>query len=124
VTETDPHLARWTLEQRAERQETSSHETFALGLGEGPMPHAGGIQINSSDNVVGERELELNVRPVLLGQVEVVVQLTTQAPGASRPHRKRAYLHASPEAMRELAWRLLETADAAEKLKLKPKPVR
>ncbi len=88
------------------------------------MPSAGGILIRSSDNLVGERELELDVRPVVLGQVEVIVRLTTQAPGASKPHAKRAYLYASPSAMRELAWQLLETADAAEALKLKPKPVR
>lgn len=88
------------------------------------MPDAGGILIRSSDNLVGERELELDVRPVLLGQVELVVRLTTKTPDTSKPHAKRAYLYASPTAMRELAWQLLETADGAEKLRLKPKPVR
>lgn len=125
MSETDPHFARWSLEQRAQHQATSSHESFALGARpEGALPDAGGILIKSSDTLIGERELEFDVRPVVLGQVEVVVRLTTQAPGASRPHGKRAYLYASPAAMRELAWQLLETADAAEKLKLKPKPVR
>jgi hypothetical protein len=125
MSETDWHLARRSLEHRQERQEVSSHESFAVGARpEGPMPNAGGILIKSSDNLVGERELELDVRPVVLGQVEVVVRLTTQAPDASKPHGKRAYLYASPTAMRELAWQLLETADAAERLKLKPKPVR
>ena len=78
----------------------------------------------SSDNQIGLRQLELDVRPVMLGEAEVCVRLTTQAPGAKRPHSKRAYLYASPAALRELAWQLLETAEAAEKLKLKPRPVR
>lgn len=125
MSERDSHTLGWALEQRAERQEISCHESFAVGARpEGPMPAAGGILIKTSDNLVGERELEFDVRPVLLGQVEVVVRLTTQAPDAGKPHGKRAYLHASPAAIRELAWQLLETADAAEKLKLKPKPVR
>ena len=125
MSETDPHLARWTLEQREAHQETTSHESFAIGARpEHPMSDAGGILIQSSDNVIGDRELELDVRPVLLGQVEVCVRLTTQSPGATKSHGKRAYLYASPPAMRELAWQLLETADSAEKLKLKPKPVR
>jgi hypothetical protein len=125
MRDTDPRFARWTLEQRSEHQATSSHQSFALGARpERPLPDAGGILIKSSDNLIGERELELDVRPVVLGQVEVVVRLTTQSPGASKPHGKRAYLYASPTAMRELAWQLLETADAAEKLKLRPKPVR
>lgn len=125
MSETDPNLARWTIEQRAAHQAVSSHESFAVGARpERPIADAGGILIRSSDNLVGEREVELDVRPVLLGQVEVVVRLTTQAPDASKPHGKRAYLHASPAAIRELAWQLLETADAAERLKLRPKPVR
>ena len=125
MSERDSDALGWVLEQRAERQEISSHESFAVGARpESPMPAAGGILIKTSDNVAGERELELDVRPVVLGHVEVVVRLTTQAPDASKPHGKRAYLQASPAAMRELAWQLLETADAAERLKLKPKPVR
>jgi hypothetical protein len=125
MSETDLRLAGWSLEQRKARQEVSSHETFAVGARpEGPMPDAGGILIRSADNLVGERELEFDVRPVVLGQVELVVRLTTQAPEATKPHGKRAYLYASPAAIRELAWQLLETADAAERLKLKPKPVR
>lgn len=125
MSERDSHTLGWALEQRAERQEISSHESFAVGVRpEGPLPDAGGILIKTSDNLAGERELELDVRPVVLGQVEVVVRLMTQAPDASKPHGKRAYLYASPAAIRELAWQLLETADAAERLKLKPKPVR
>lgn len=125
MSERESDALGWVLQQRQERQEISSHESFAVGARpEGPLPAAGGILIKTSDNMAGERELELDVRPVVLGQVEVVVRLTTQAPEASKPHGKRAYLHASPAAMRELAWQLLETADAAERLKLKPKPVR
>lgn len=80
MSETDPHLARWALEQREAHQEISRHDSFAIGARpERPMPDAGGILIKSSDNLIGERELELDVRPVVLGQVEVVVRLTTQA---------------------------------------------
>jgi hypothetical protein len=50
--------------------------------------------------MAGERELELDVRPVVLDQVEVVVRLTTQSRDASKPHSKRAYLYASPAAPR------------------------
>lgn len=108
-----------------QRQEISSHESYAIGARpERPLQAAGGITLKSSDNVVGERELEFDVRPVILGQVEVVVRLTTQAPDAARPHSKRAFLHASPAAMRELAWQLLDTADRAEQIKPRPKPVR
>lgn len=125
MSERESDALGWVLQQRAERQEISSHESYAIGARpERPLSAAGGITMKSSDNVLGERELEIDVRPVLLGQVEVVVRLTTQAPDASKPHGKRAYLHASPAAIRELAWQLLETADAAERLKLKPKPVR
>jgi hypothetical protein len=125
MSEPDSDALGWVLEQRVERQEISSHETYAIGARPGrPLQDAGGVTLKSSDNVLGQRELEFDVRPVVLGQVEVVVRLTTQAPEANKPHGKRAFFHASPAAMRELAWQLLETADAAEKLKLKPKPVR
>ncbi|MDB5428940.1 MAG: hypothetical protein JWP35_56 [Caulobacter sp.] len=125
MSEQDPHALGWALEQRVQRQEASSHEAYAVGARpERPMDSAGGVTLKSSDNAQGLRELEFDVRPVVLGQIELVVRLTTQAPNASKPHSKRAYLYASPAAMRELAWQLLETADAAEKLKLKPKPVR
>lgn len=125
MSERDSDTLGWVLERRVERQETSSHETYAIGARpDRPLQDAGGVTLKSADNVLGQRELEFDVRPVLLGQVEVVVRLTTQAPEANKPHGKRAFFHASPAAMRELAWQLLETADAAEKLKLKPKPVR
>lgn len=116
---------RWTLARRAEQQATSRHESYVVAARPGePMAGAGGVLIQSSDNLAGERQLELDVRPVLLGQAEVCVRLTTQGPAAARPHVKRAYLYASPAALRELAQQLLETADAAERLKLKPRPVR
>jgi hypothetical protein len=124
MSEPDPHLSKWALERREERQATSSYEVYAVGARpEGPMDGAGGIAVRSSDNAVGQRELEFDVRPVMLGQVEVCVRLTTQGRGAARPHAKRAYLYTSPTALRELARQLLETADAADKLKLKPRPV-
>ena len=125
MSERDSDTLGWVLEQRVERQEISSHETYAIGARpERPLLDAGGITIKSSDNVLGQRELEFDVRPVILGQVEVCVRLTTQAPDAGRPHSKRAFLHASPAAMRKLAWQLLDTADRAEQIKPKPKPVR
>lgn len=125
MSERDSDTLGWVLEQRVERQETSSHESYAIGARpERPLQAAGGITLKSSDNVAGERELEFDVRPVILGQVEVCVRLTTQAPDAVRPHSKRAFLHASPSAMRELAWQLLDTADRAEQIKPRPKPVR
>lgn len=126
MDDSNPHLTRWVLDERQERQETSSHEVYAIGLGGpgGPLEGAGGIAIHSSDNAIGRRLLELDVRPVLLGQAEVRVRLTTHAPKSKRPHSKHAYLYASPTALREFARQLLETADAADKLRLKPKPVR
>lgn len=125
MSEHNSHTLGWVLQGRAERQELSSHETYAIGTRpDEPLPGAGGITLRSSDNLEGDRELELDVRPVVLGNAEVVVRLTTQAPGAMRPHSKRAFLYASPDALREFARQLLETADHAEQLKLKPKPVR
>ncbi|WP_332764583.1 hypothetical protein [Phenylobacterium sp.] len=125
MSERESDALGWVLEQRMQRQEISSHETYAIGARpERPLQAAGGITLKSSDNVLGQRELEFDVRPVILGQVEVCVRLTTQAPDAARPHSKRAFLHASPAAMRELAWQLLDTADRAEQIKPRPKPVR
>ena len=125
MSEQDSDTLGWVLEQRAERQEISSHETYAIGARpERPLQAAGGVTLKSSDNVLGQRELELDVRPVILGQVEVCVRLTTRAPDAARLHSKRAFLHASPAAMRELAWQLLDTADRADRIKPRPKPIR
>jgi hypothetical protein len=124
MSDPDPRLARWALEHRAERQSISSAELFATGVSDdGRQPGWGGILIRSSDNMIGARELELQLRPVLLGEVEVRVELTTAGPDARRAHVKRAYLYAPPSALRELAKQLLETAEAADKLKLKPRPV-
>ncbi len=124
MKESDPHLFRWALDRRQERQATNSYEAFASGMGSPePLEGWGGMSLRSSDNALGARELELQLRPVLLGDVEVRVQLTTEGPGSARPHLKRAYLYASPSALRDLAHQLLESADAADKLKLKPRPV-
>lgn len=121
----DPFAVRWVLEQREEQQTTSSYEAYALGAGP-PRPAiegAGGIAIRSSDKTAGSRELELNVRPVLPGEVEVTVALATRSPDAKRDQVKRAHLYASPAALRDLARQLLETADAADKLRPRPRAV-
>lgn len=85
---------------------------------------AGGVAFRSSDNQEGDKELVLDVRPVLLGHVELHVRLSSQGPNAARAHAKELYLTASAEALRDLAQQLLETAAAADARKLKPRPVR
>lgn len=124
MADADHNLSRWALEQREARKQTSTHEAYALGASSsGPQPGWGGITLSSSDNVTGSRTLELDVRPVLLGQVEVRVRLSTQTPEAGKPHLKRTYLSATPAALRDLARQLLETADAADAMRPKPRPV-
>lgn len=125
MSEDDPGLARWALEQRESRQQSDSHEAYLIGFRPEALVEegAGGVRFKSSDNQLGEKELTLDVRPVLLGRVEVCATLSTRAPGAAKPHSKRLFMTASPKALRDLARQLLETADAAERRKLKPKPV-
>lgn len=124
MADVDPTLSRWAVEQREARQQTSVHEAYALGASsDGPQPGWGGVTLQSSDNVMGTRTLELDVRPVLLGEVEVRVRLTTHAPSSQRSHVKRTYLSATPTALRDLARQLLETADAADAMRPKPRPV-
>jgi hypothetical protein len=124
MADVDPNLSRWALEQREAREQASTHEAYALGASShGPQPGWGGVSLSSSDNVTGARTFELDVRPVLLGQVEVRVRLSTQAPEAGKPHLKRTYLAATPAALRDLARQLLETADAADAMRPKPRRV-
>lgn len=125
MTDTDPHLARWAQEQREARQETNTHEAFGLTAGEAgkPKPGWGGVAVRSSNNTTGVQELDLDFRPVLLGFVEVRARLSTQPVGSEKPHAKKVCLHTTPTALRDLARQLLETADAADALKVKPRPV-
>src|SRR5690606_31042933 len=103
MKETDPHLAQWAQSMREARQDTSSHEVYCLSdatTGE-PLMGWGGIVVNSSNNVTGERELELDMRPVLQGFVELRVRLSTKPAGSEKAHAKKAYLYATPTALRE-----------------------
>lgn len=124
MADIDPHLARWAQETREARQETNTHEAYALGASSGgPQPGWGGATLSSSNTSMGTRTLELDVRPVLLGVVECRVRLTTQPAGSDKAHSKKTYLSATPAALRDLARQLLETADAADAMRFKPRPV-
>lgn len=124
MADIDPHLARWTQEVREASQETNTHEAYALGAGSGgPQPGWGGMTLRSSNTSAGVRTLEIDVRPVLLGRVECRVRLTTQQPGSQTAHSKKAYLVSTPAALRDLARQLLETADAADAMRFRPRPV-
>lgn len=125
MKEPDLGLSRWAQEQREERQETNSYDLYGRRDPSGePLPGWNGIALRSSDNGNGFRTLELDLRPVLLGLVEVRASLSTHPVASPKPHAKKAYLYTTPKALRDLAKQLLETADAADKLKVKPRPVR
>lgn len=120
----DPNLSRWARERREERQETNSHDLYGRSDPSGePLSGWNGIAFRSSDNTNGERVLELDLRPVLLGLVEVHTRLSTQPVSSEKQHSKKAYLYTTPTALRDLARQLLDTADAADALKVKPRPV-
>lgn len=122
----DENMTRWARERREERQEANSHQVYVRCDGETKQPLLGwgGITLQSSDNVRGSRDLEIDLRPVLLGLVEVRALLSTQPISAGRARTKKAYLYTTPNALRELAKQLLDTADAADELRVRPKPVR
>ena len=121
----DPHAAGWAQDRRGERQEVNTHRVYgrqAAATGE-VMVGWGGCALQSTDNDRGARNFEFDVRPVLLGLVELRVAISTQAVNAQKPHAKTAYLCTTPEALRELARQFLETADAADAMKVRPRPV-
>lgn len=121
----DPAWVRWAAEQREARQAKNIHRAFTFGIGTGePTPGAGGIEVHSSDNENGARDLDIALRPVLLGLVEWRVQITTRGVSATRPHSKSTYLYTTPAALREFAAQLLETADEADKARPRPRPLK
>lgn len=123
MTGSDPHLNAWAVGQLQETQAQVDHVVFDLGVDtDVGIPGAGGVSIASEDNRQGLRTLFLTARPVLLGQVELLAELITQAPD-KKPHRKIASLSATPDALRDLARVLLEAADAADELRPRPTPV-
>jgi hypothetical protein len=125
MTGSDPYAARWAQDRRVERQEVNTHRVYGRqdsATGE-VMVGWGGCALQSTDNDRGARNFELDVRPVLLGLVEVRVAISTQAVDAQKPHSKSTYLCTTPEALRELATQLLQTADAADAMKVRPRPV-
>ncbi len=125
MTGNDPKLNGWAIEQLQATQARAEHAVHDLGLpDETPIPGAGGVTFESEDNRQGRRRLLLTARPVLLGQVELLAELSTQPPGRARPHRKLVNLTATPEALRDLAYALLDAADEADRNKPRPKPVR
>jgi hypothetical protein len=72
--------------------------------------------LTHSDNVNGVREAYIATRPVNLGRVEITVSIESQAKGASRRHRKLAWMTATPKAAREFAALLIDAADEAEEI--------
>jgi len=103
------------------RQEINRFEALNLEDGSGSLAgHA--FVARSQDKFAGSRELDLEIRPVLLGMVAVRVSVSSQGVEATRSTKKSAELRMAPEALRGLAAHLLEAADAADALKLKPRP--
>jgi len=121
----DPHIARWAQDRRVERQEVNTHRVYGrqvAATGE-VMVGWGGCALQSTDNDRGAPNFELDVQPILLGLVEVRVAISTPSVDAQKPHSKTDFLCTTPEALRELAKQLLETADAADAMKVRPRPV-
>lgn len=116
---------RFAMEDREAREATNTHKTFRFGFkgGTDAMPGAGGISIRSADNEHGARDLEIVVRPVLLGLVEWYVTLAAQAIGR-KGQSKRAFLYTTPAAAREFAAQLLAAADEADRTRPRPRPVK
>lgn len=120
----DPHLNAWAIGRLQETQAQVDHVVFDLGVeSDVGIPGAGGVSIASEDNRQGLRTLFVTARPVLLGQVELIAELITQAPD-KKPHKKIANLSATPDALRDLARVLLDAADAADDKRPRPQPVR
>ncbi|WP_421737978.1 hypothetical protein [Caulobacter sp.] len=125
MVDRDPHLDAWAIEQIQQTQARAEHKTWGLGLPEDePWPGAGAVSIEAEDNRQGKRALFLTARPVRLGQVELIAELTTQAAGKDRQHRKLVNLTASPDALRDFARMLLEAADEGDRNRPRPKSVR
>lgn len=121
----NPGLTGWAIDQRRETQARTEHHVHDMGVrGSEPIPGAGGVTIECEDNRLGRRTLVVTARPVLLGGVEVVVDLSTQAPDRQRSHSKSVQLDATPDALRDLARKLLEAADQADANRPRPKTVR
>lgn len=124
MTNRSPELDAWAIQQLQETQARAEHEVYDLGLPEGePFPGAGAVLLECEDNRQGKRTLFLSARPVRLGQVELIVDLKTQAPGRERPHGKIVNMALSPQALRDFAQTLLDAADEAERNKPRPKSV-
>lgn len=118
-------LEAWSIQQLRETQARAEHEVYDLGLPEGePWPGAGAVLLECEDNRQGRRSLFLSARPVLLGQVELIIDLKVQAPGRDRPHGKIVNMAVSPQALRDLAQTLLDAADEADRNKPRPKSIR
>jgi hypothetical protein len=121
----DPQLQSWAKSWEEERNDRVNHQLFGrLRPGSDmPMPGWGGIRLVASNDEAGTRTVDIEFRPVVLGKVEFRIELTTQKPGARKPHAKRLFVAARPAALRELAAMLLETAEVAEKNRPRPRPV-
>lgn len=125
MTNRSPELDAWAIRQLQETQARAEHEVYDLGLPEGEtFPGAGAVLLECEDNRQGKRTLFLSARPVRLGQVELIIDLKTKAPGRERSHGKIVNMALSPEALRDLAQTLLDAADEAERNKPRPKSVR
>jgi hypothetical protein len=84
----------------------------------------GGIEVTTEDNVRGRIQITVQMRPVLLGRVEISAKIETRPVHSERVHTKRAIAFATPAAMRELAAKLIESAEEAEKTAVRPRPVK
>lgn len=117
-------LERWAMERREEVEQVDLSEVYGRVDPTGQvMDGWAGISVSSSNNERGVSVVEIDVRPVLLGRVEVRVKATSRKPGAGKDHSKTLYVSATPEAIRDFAGRLMRCAELAERNKLKPRPV-
>ena len=116
VRKRDEALVAWTLERIRERQQVTSSTVLYWsppGSAEG-LKGSGRLHLTFTDNVEGFRQVFVDVNPILRGKVAINLQTETEAKGATRRHSKRAFMEATPDAVRKFAALLLEAADEAD----------
>ena len=114
----DEITTAFSLELRRERQVVthSEVESWIPPSGSKIPKGFGRLLLTHTDNVNGFREAYISTRPVNLGRVEMTVSIESQALGASRRHRKLAWMTATPKAAREFAALLIDAAEEAEEI--------
>jgi hypothetical protein len=124
-TVTDRVFAESEKTKRQRRQNRNSFSTFKVPV-RGDLSHRSDwavLEVRSADDERGARELEVMVRPDLLGLVQWVIRLSTRHPRKTRFRHDLAQLQSTPAALREFSALLVEIADQADKRRLKPQPV-